>query len=169
MKPGAVLAFRWILASSLIMPAARIAGDEPPAPDMPAEYAAWETANGIAGAGPNEDSDGDGISNGIEFVIGGDPSGPDSDSNSLLPSVAVNGDYMDFVFRRTAASAGYNPFVTYSGSLGGWTMAEPGVDDIYIEEAEDFEPGVMLVKVRIPLALAGGSKLFARLCVEITP
>ncbi|RYD63461.1 MAG: hypothetical protein EOP83_12100, partial [Verrucomicrobiaceae bacterium] len=62
-------------------------------------YGAWATANGIAGAGADVDSDGDGIPNGIEFVIGGDPS--DSPSNAQLPTSSVDAATLTFVFRRT--------------------------------------------------------------------
>lgn len=139
------------------------------AQEPPSAYDTWETDNGISGAGAAADSDGDGIPNGIEFVIGGDPSGPNSDSHGLLPTITVDVDNLNFIFRRTDAAAGYNPFVKYSSSLGVWTMAEPGVDGVFIEEAGEFEPGVTLVTVKIPRALASGSKFFARLGVEITP
>lgn len=133
---------------------------------QPSPYEAWETASGIPGAGAGVDSDGDGISNGIEFVIGGDPSGPDSDSNSLLPTVTPDGDYMCFTFRRTDASAGYDPYVEYSSDVAEWTIAEPGVNGVLIEE--DVGSEVALVTVRIPRAMATGMKLFGRLRVEIT-
>jgi hypothetical protein len=131
-------------------------------------YGAWETTNGIAGAGSAVDSDGDGIPNGIEFVIGGDPSGPGSDSNSLLPTFTVDSQYLTFVFRRTDESAPYNPFVEYGSALTGWTEAEGGVNGVIIAEDNDFFGGSTdRVRVQIPRALAVGSKLFARLGVEI--
>jgi hypothetical protein len=134
------------------------------------DYENWETANGISGAGANADSDGDGISNGIEFVIGGDPSGPGSDSNSLRPTVTLDSTYMYLSYRRANAAAGYNPFVKYSSNLLSWTKAEPGVDGVFVEESVDFfEPGVDLVVVWLPRTLASGAAFFARLNVEITP
>lgn len=140
-------------------------------PRMDEAYAAFEAANGITGAGADADSDGDGISNGIEFVIGGDPSGPDSDSNALRP-VIVNSDpvYVDFIFRRTDDSAASNPYVQYGTSLTGWTDAEPGVPEgspVVIDETNDhFGTGIDRVTVRIPRVLAEGQKLFIRLSVE---
>jgi len=133
-------------------------------------YSGWETTNGIAGAGAAADSDGDGIPNGIEFVIGGDPSGPNSDSNSLLPTITLDGTYMNFVFRRTADSVAYDPFVEYGSTLAGWTPAEAGVNGVIVnEDAEFFGAGIDRVTVRIPRALAVGSTLFGRLHVDITP
>jgi fibronectin-binding autotransporter adhesin len=134
------------------------------------DYNSWEIANNVGGAGAGTDSDADGIDNGIEFVIGGDPSGPNSDSRSLLPAVSTDANYVNFVFRRSDASAAYNPYVQYSSSLtlNGWTEAEPGVGGVLISEDNDhFGNGIDRVTVKIPRALATGGKLFARLRVEL--
>ena len=133
----------------------------------PAGYSSWETANGITGAGPAADSDNDGIPNGIEFVIGGDPSGPGSDSSALLPTITVDANYLNFTFRRTSDSVAYDPFVEYGSTLTGWTPAEGGVNGVIINETADFYgTGTDQVVVKIPKA---GSKLFARLRVDIAP
>lgn len=131
-------------------------------------YDAWETANGIPAAGADTDSDGDGISNGIEFVIGGDPSGPGSDSNALLPTLTTDATYLNFVFRRSDASAAINPSVEYSVSLASWTEAQAGVDGVIIDEVADgFGTGIDQVTVRIPRNLGPAGALFARLRAEI--
>ncbi len=131
-------------------------------------YGAWELANGITGAGSDTDSDSDGIPNGIEFVIGGDPSGPGSDSSALLPTLSTDATYLNFVFRRTDDSASYDPFVEYGSTLAGWTAAEAGVNGVIVNEDDDFfGTDIDRVTVRIPRALATGSKLFARLRIDI--
>jgi autotransporter-associated beta strand protein len=131
-------------------------------------YESWEQLNGIAGSGASFDSDGDGIPNGIEFVIGGDPSGPDSDSNSLLPTVAIDATYLTITYRRTDDSAGVGPFVEYGSTLGSWTEAEAGVDGVVVNETNDgFGVGIDSVEVKIPRTLAVGTKLFARLRIDI--
>ncbi len=131
-------------------------------------YDLWAAVNGIAGAGPEEDSDGDGIPNGIEFVIGGDPGGPGSNSSSLLPTVARDGEHFVFIFRRADASAAFDPFVEYSSTLDGWAQAQHGVDGVEIGTEDDFfGEGIDRVTVRMPVTLAPGSKLFARLGVSI--
>lgn len=131
----------------------------------------WETLNGIAGAGPDADSDGDGVRNGIEFVIGGDPSGPGSDSNGLLPTITVDGTYLNFVFRRSDESAVYAPFVEYGNTLSGWTPARQGVNGVIViteNNPVDLPANTDRVTVRIPRALAApGTRLFARLRVDI--
>lgn len=131
-------------------------------------YGNFETVNGISGAGSATDSDNDGIPNGIEFVIGGIPSGPGSDSSGLLPTVSVDGAYLNFVFRRSDESASYDPFVEYGSSLTGWTAAEGGVNGVIVNETDDgFDDGIDSVEVRIPRTLAVGTRLFARLRVDI--
>ena len=134
-------------------------------------YSAWETLNGIAGAGPEVDSDGDGVPNGIEFVIGGDPSGPNSNSRSLLPTATTDATYLTFVFRRTTESNASNPpTVEYGSTLSGWTTAVAGAPAgtpvlITTQAGVGFTGDVVTVK--IPRALAASGKLFARL--KVTP
>ena len=131
-------------------------------------YASWELTHGISGAGADADSDNDSISNGIEFVIGGDPSGPDSASNSLLQPAIVDDNNLTYIYRRISASASFNPFVEYSSDLAAWTKAEHGVNTVTIDEAPGFYgTGIDKLTVVIPRSLATGSKLFARLKVNI--
>jgi fibronectin-binding autotransporter adhesin len=168
MKTRAALALPWILAVCGVLSASDTRGGEPPmAQDPPSAYDSWETANGIAGAGAHVDSDGDGISNGIEFVIGGDPSGPGSDSNSLLPVVTVDEETLYFTFRMTDAAKVYGPLVEYSSSLGQWATAYPGVDGVVI--VEDAGSEVTLVTMQIPRTLGFAPPLFARLRVDTSP
>ncbi len=131
-------------------------------------YDAFETANGISGAGSATDSDGDGIPNGIEFVIGGDPSGPGSDSSALLPTATVDATQLSFVFRRTDDSAGFNPYVQYGSDLSGWTQAQGGVGGVVIAEDNSFYgANIDRVTVTIPRALVPGGRMFARMRIDI--
>lgn len=131
-------------------------------------YSNWAAANGIAGATADQDSDGDGIANGIEFVLGGDPSGPNSASNSLLPTITTDATHVNFTFRRTDESAVLDPYVQYTTTLTGtWTDAQTGVNGVLVQETNNgFGTGVDSVTVKIPRTLASGGKLFARLRVE---
>jgi hypothetical protein len=76
---------------------------------------------------PRRPTDGDGIPNGIEFVIGGDPSAPDSDSNNLLPTVSIDAGFMYLVFRRADVAAGCDPFVEHDSTLAQWSPAGPAL------------------------------------------
>lgn len=132
-------------------------------------YDAYETANNIVGAGADVDSDGDGIANGIEFVIGGvsDPGVGQSDLDKL-PTATTNATDLVFVFRRTDDSAGFNPFVEYGSDLTGWTEAEAGVGGVTIFEDDDaIAAGIDEVTVTIPRSLIGTPTGFARLRVDI--
>lgn len=125
-------------------------------------FEAWATTKGVAGF--DVDSDGDGIANGIEFVIGGEPAiGAGSNSAALLPQAsyhAASGDLV-FVFRRMPDAAYLNPAVEYSTTMlpGSW-IAGPAGTVIGTEDGAD------LVEVRLVPALAGGGKVFARLKVS---
>lgn len=132
-------------------------------------YQLWAEAHGIAGAGAADvDSDGDGISNGSEFVLGGDPSGPDSNLSALLPVMTRTGNTLKFVYRRAdASSANYAMQVEISSnpSVNGWAPAPNDLGDPKIlVESDGFGPGVDKVTVTIAMT---GPKLFARLKVEI--
>lgn len=130
-------------------------------------YLSWEKLHGIEGAGADTDSDGDGVPNGIEFIIGGDPSGPDSSSLGLLPTISTSPTTMTFVFR-CREDAMEIAGVQYDDNLDGtWTLAEDGTGGVTIATADGVYPNdpidnvpVKQVTVTIPRSLA---KTFARL------
>ncbi|MBN8459584.1 MAG: hypothetical protein J0M04_17275 [Verrucomicrobia bacterium] len=137
-------------------------------------YDAWAESKGLTGgdAGFNADPDGDGIPNGIEFVIGGEPNpaNPAWDSRALLPTMVLDETYLRFVFRRSQVSATYLPTCHYSGDLTAWTLAEDDTNGVDILETPNgFSPGIDRVEVLIPRALATSGRLFARLQVEDSP
>ena len=67
----------------------------------PSGYNTWATANGIGGESPAADHDQDGIPNAVEWVLGGNPNGPDTNKLPLATSPA--GDFV-FSFKRAQAS-----------------------------------------------------------------
>lgn len=129
----------------------------------PTGYEAFIAGTDLTGnnALPTADPDSDGLSNLIEFVIGGDP---EVSSQAEVPTVvrdAATGNFV-FTFRRTTASASVNPVVQYSTSLvGGWTTATgaPGVTTSVTPGGS----GVEIVVVTLPASLSADGKLFARL------
>ena len=92
----------------------------------------WAGANGIAGARPGDDGDGDGAINLLEFAFGGDPR--IGDAASLRPRIAlvsgIDSTRVHLTFRRRldAAVAGvsYLPEVTPSLVGTGWVSAGIG-------------------------------------------
>jgi len=134
-------------------------------------YASWVTANNLVGGDAlvGADPDFDGIKNGIEFVTGGNPK---VSSQAQVPTMTRDGSgNLVFVFRRTAESVPYNPFVEYSTTLQPvWVAAQHGTNGVTVAvNAGGGGAGVDLVTVTLPQALAGSGKLFARLNVVITP
>ena len=131
-------------------------------------YLAWVTGApyNLSGANalPSADPDKDGISNSVEFVIGGNPA--TVSNTALLPTLSVNSTQLVFTYRLSDASAYLNPTVEYGSDLVGWTVAQNGVNGIIIGTPTPLESGIKQVIVTIPNALASGAKLFARLKVN---
>jgi hypothetical protein len=112
------------------------------------------------------DPDYDGITNGIEFVIGGEPNpaNPGSNSSALLPTAAASGTNLVFTHTRTHAAAYLNPFVEFDADMqGAWTTATSGNATIAVVTGSTADT----VIVTIPKG--SNSKLFARLKVVNTP
>ena len=128
-------------------------------------YAAWATTKGLAGAaaGFDADPDNDGLVNGIEFVLGGEPNPahPDWVSSDLLPTAAQDEDFLIFTYTRTKASAYLNPVVEFDADLiAPWTTAVAGANaNIQVTD----NGTTHTVAVSIPKL--GAAKLFVRLRV----
>jgi len=120
---------------------------------------------GLSGAAAafGADPDRDGIPNGLEFVLGGEPNPAHANSNSqaLLPTVASIGNNMMFTFTRTHEAAFLNPGVEFSTNLaGGWTTAvDPDNASIVLT------PGALADTVTVSLPKGSNTQLFARLRV----
>lgn len=92
-------------------------------------YASWQTLNGATGQGLNLDHDNDGVSNGIEYFIGG-PNG-NTTGFTALPGVTNEGGGMLSVTYIHAADYlgiyGTDYVVEVSDTLGSWIPAPTGV------------------------------------------
>ena len=146
-----------------------------------AGYSSWIGGFGLSGndALPMADPDKDGISNAIEFVLGGNPA--TVMDAALLPTVALvtnpggtvpNGTYLKFTWRRTPASVYLNPGMQYDADLSGtWTNAVPGQGGV----VEVVTPGFYTtpaaadrVEVFVPRAgNESAGKLYGRLRVVV--
>jgi autotransporter-associated beta strand protein len=87
-----------------------------------AGYSSWITTFGLAvgDQGAAADPDGDGISNGVEWVLGGNPAtGMDT---AKLPTVSTTGVNLIFTFKRDQDSkvAGTSVAIEVGTSLAGW-------------------------------------------------
>ncbi len=105
---------------------------------------------------PGGDPDGDGISNVMEYVIGGDPRVA---STSYLPGQAIVGTDLVLSYERSDASeADTTQTGQWSTNLTDWTDLAP----LLVNE-NDADPDSM--EIRIPQTNAVGGKLFGRLNV----
>lgn len=136
----------------------------------PGSYAAWASTNAPGGT-PDLDSDGDGVSNGIEYVLGG--TGLTKDV-SLLPTTSLSGSNILFSFKRIQSSINANTVVTIQA--GSTLQVWPGSYNVGAT-SEASSAGVTVVKgvpagydtVTLSIPRAPDDKKFFRLNVSITP
>ncbi|MCW1884299.1 autotransporter-associated beta strand repeat-containing protein [Luteolibacter flavescens] len=132
-------------------------------------YTAWASSYPFTvgvNDGPEQDADGDGISNVLEYVLGGIPVGPGSNDLSILPKQTLDANDLILTFRRSDASeADAVVKVQFSTTLGSWTdfatlgpVSAGGVTITEDSPSADFDT----VVVRIPRTNAVGQKLFGR-------
>ena len=144
---------------------------EPAAGADIASHSCWLNVTDAGGdAAFGSDPDLDGIVNGIEFVIGGEPNpaNPDSNSSGLLPRIVVEESYLRVIYRRHDDAIYLNAGVEYDADPAAtWTFAEQDVNGVDIHVDDDgFGPHIDRVEVRIPRFNEEGGKLFARLHVS---
>lgn len=94
--------------------------------------AAWANSFGLDASVPgfaSADTDGDGIANLFEYVLGGNPTESDA---GLLPTATVvedvNGKYLVLEYQRSVAAASVPTAVETSSDLTHWTPRTDGVD-----------------------------------------
>lgn len=130
-------------------------------------YAGWADSFSLTGGdrAPSADPDNDGIENGVEFVIG---SNPTTATTTGLPSGTVTGGNLVFSFKRSDESEGVDVFVEHGTTLAAW----PGQIAIPVGAYTDptvtvinNDPGLDDVTVTIPVGT--DTKKFARLRADI--
>ena len=133
-------------------------------------YAGWAATNAPAGTAA-DDYDGDGVSNGVEYVLGGTKL-----TNDLgkLPTIATTGGNMVFTFKRDQTSIDGSTVVTIQvgTTLGSW----PDTYNVGADTGSS-SPGVTIVNgvpsgfdtITLTVPQAPDAKKFARLNVAVTP
>lgn len=130
-------------------------------------YAAWANANGIPGEAFDVDSDGDGVDNGLEWILGGDPDAQDASSLVTTTGNGTNG--LTLVFSRSAETIGAATLsVEWDSDLDAFANSLViGTADVgpngNLPTIDIDAPGAGQVTVNIPAANAVGGKLFARI------
>jgi autotransporter-associated beta strand protein len=128
-------------------------------------FESWAAGFGLDAADqdPADDADGDGFSNLLEYVLGGDPS---ASAQSIAPSgVRAGSDYVFTFVRSNASEADTTQFVEYGDDLAVWgsyPIGSASSAPVVITENTPSE-GFDTVTVTIPTA--GAAKFFARLKV----
>lgn len=141
-----------------------ISGNFTPSPPT---YDSW-----AQGPAAEVDSNGDGIENGIAWLLG--LTNPTSDASSVRPTIdnTTVPNYMVFTYRRNdLANNDPNTIigVEYGSDLVGWAAAVHDNDNIKITEDNDFYGnGIDRVRVEMKKSLATGNKLFTRIKVQVT-
>ncbi|MBN8457588.1 MAG: autotransporter-associated beta strand repeat-containing protein [Verrucomicrobia bacterium] len=133
-------------------------------------YGTWASSKGLTAAnnGKAQDPDGDGVSNLLEYYLGGEPL---TASSTILPKVvAMNATTVTFGFSRLDEAEAAFPVQNfqYGSSLSGWTpvaigsgsSSAPGGIVVTVTENATAPDSVT---VAIPRALATGAKIFGRL------
>ncbi|BCU78524.1 hypothetical protein llg_32390 [Luteolibacter sp. LG18] len=133
-------------------------------------YSSWATTNGLTGAagfenGAGDDPDHDGISNVLEYVLGGNPL---SSSGSVLPHLAIDPANFVFTFTRNVDSKTDVTLVfQYGTNLSGWTNVSvgssssgPDANGVSVNVAAGTPENIT---VTVPRAVAGSAPLFGRL------
>jgi autotransporter-associated beta strand protein len=126
-----------------------------------AGYAALTGAN----RAPGVDFDGDGLDNGIEFVIGSNPTTFTGPETAGFPAATVTGGNLAFTFKRSIASKAYAVTVETSTDLAAW----PPAGAYLVPTADTAGPPVAVAgeTVTVTVPMGTDAKKFARVKTEI--
>ena len=137
----------------------------------PQGYDTWASAYPFevgVNDGADQDPDGDGIANLLEYVLGGIPVGPEASNTSILPAQALTTDDLTLTFRRSDASeTDVTLKVQWSADMSTWhdfATIGPVSSLPAVNVTEDSPSGdIDTVVVSVPKSNAMDGKLFVRL------
>ncbi len=129
-------------------------------------FESWATDKGLTGpdAAFDADPDKDGIPNGIEFVVNGEPNpaNPGAALRNGLPVSAVAGGNLVVTFTRSDDSIDLDPYIEHATALSGpWTRAVNGVGGVTIQTTDNGATDTVVVSI----PMNGDPTKFARLKV----
>ena len=118
--------------------ASEIGSPGPPFTPAAGSFSAWLAAKGYASSGIDADSDGDGLTDRLEFFFNLNPNSATGFGN--LPAVVLNGASRELHFRRLSTVVGSAGTLRCSTNLdGAWPAAVLGVDFEVISESNGGE------------------------------
>jgi len=135
-----------------------------------ASYSLWASNNGVTNGTLGDDFDGDGVSNGLEYVLGG---GVNTSDSTKLPQLSISDGNVIFTFVRDQASiSGATLEIQVGNDLVNWpTTYAVGADTAgsthgvtIVKDAP--APGKDTITLSVPQSTLP-AKLFARLSVGI--
>lgn len=146
-------------------------------------YDAWVSERGLTGSDAlfESDPDQDGIDNGLEFVLGGEPNPANAGSNStpLLPTVAHSAGDLVFSFKREDLSESsatlhfqWSTDLTFPSPANDVPIGtvDSTTDTITVDVTEDDpDADTDTIVITVPAAKAAGGKLFGRLKAAKNP
>jgi hypothetical protein len=114
---------------------------------------------------PGVDFDGDGLNNGVEFVIGSDPTAFTGPATPGYPTATVSGGNLIYTFKRSEASKAYPVTVETSTDLVTW----PPANAYPIPTADTAGPPVTVSgeTVTVTIPMAPDLRKFARVMTDI--
>lgn len=136
-------------------------------------YATWAATNAPSST-PNDDYDGDGVSNGLEYVLGGTALTKDL---SKLPKLSTSGGNLIFTFERDQQSIKPDTTVVIEVGTDLATWPSPSPYAVPDGATGPVNPGVTVVKdspvlgkdtITLTVPQAPDAKKFARLKVTVT-
>ena len=141
--------------------ASRVAGGTPGGDDR-TTFASWAAAHGVSS--PAADDDGDGLSNWLEYALGGDPRANDA---TILPQAriesltvaGVTADYLTITFTREIAAEDAVYHVESSSDLAAWNETPVRVRSLFNGD------GTVTETWRAATPVSAEPKLFLRLRV----
>ena len=91
----------------------------------PQSYNNWDASFSLTG-GPDDDDDGDGLSNRTEYMLGGDPIGRSDAPQPVLGTASANGDTVPtYTLIRNLQASDATPGIQFSRDLVDWTTNAP--------------------------------------------
>jgi hypothetical protein len=133
----------------------------PDAPVVSEGFASWIADQGVPAGqrGPQDDPDGDGVANLLEYALGGNPAVANRDILPVQGTETVNGQtYLSIAFTKNASASDVSLIVETSGDLITWNSGTGHT--VVVEETAS------AAIVRDAVALTDANRRFIRLRVE---